>query len=172
MANRYVAGTPEEQRALDAYIKLWRASQAAETTAHKHLTDHQLTISQFGVLEAIYHLGPLSQRQLAEKILRSSGNLTMVIDNLERDGLVVRQRAKLDRRVMIVNLTAEGEALVETILPGHVAGIREIFAVLTEEELDDLARISRKLGLALTERASEAQGARRLRRARPVVVTE
>ncbi|SEJ01006.1 MarR family transcriptional regulator, 2-MHQ and catechol-resistance regulon repressor [Deinococcus reticulitermitis] len=172
MVNRYVAGTPEEKRALDAYIKLWRASQAAETAAHRHLAQHQLTISQFGVLEAVYHLGPLSQRQLADKILRSSGNLTMVIDNLERDGLVLRQRAKLDRRVMMVNLTPEGQALVETILPQHVAGLRDIFSVLTEQETADLARISRKLGLALAERDQATQGTRRPRRVRPVPAAE
>ena len=66
------------------------AAHAVEVNANRHLSDHNLTISQFGVLEALYHLGPLSQRQLADKILRSSGNLTMVIDNLERDGLVRR----------------------------------------------------------------------------------
>lgn len=167
MGNRYVAGTPEQQRALDAYIKLWRASQAAESAAHRHLADHQLTISQFGVLEAVHHLGPLSQRQLADKILRSSGNLTMVIDNLERDGLVVRERGKHDRRVMMVHLTPEGRTLVESILPRHVAGLSELFSVLSEEELGDLARLTRKLGLSLAERDQATQGTRRPRRARP-----
>src|SRR6476469_6427314 len=75
MPNRY-AGTDEERVALDAYVKLWRAAHAVEVAANRHLTEHNLTVSQFAVLEALYHLGPLSQRQLADKILRSSGNLT------------------------------------------------------------------------------------------------
>ena len=104
MPNRY-AGSPEDRAALDAYVKLWRAAHAVEVNANRHLSDYNLTISQFGVLEAVYHLGPLSQRQLADKILRSSGNLTMVIDNLERDGLVRRDRDELDRRIMRVSLT-------------------------------------------------------------------
>ena len=89
MSTRY-SGSAEEKAALDAYIKVWRAAHAMEVRANRHLSAHNLTISQFGVLEALHHLGPLSQRQLADKILRSSGNLTMVIDNLESDGLVGR----------------------------------------------------------------------------------
>ena len=66
MPTRY-AGTTDERAALDAYIKLWRAAHAAEVAAHRHLADHGLTISQFGVLEGLYHLGPLSQRQGRKK---------------------------------------------------------------------------------------------------------
>ncbi|SMB91752.1 MarR family winged helix-turn-helix transcriptional regulator [Deinococcus hopiensis] len=158
MPTRY-AGTPDERTALDAYIKLWRAAHAVEVAANRHLSDHGLTISQFGVLEALYHLGSLSQRQLADKILRSSGNLTMVIDNLERDGLVRRERDEQDRRVMNVHLTEEGHALVECVLPAHVSGIRDLFTVLTPEELGELAALSRKLGRALADREAEPPGA-------------
>lgn len=148
MPNRY-AGNEQEKRALDAYTKLWRAAQAAETAAHRHLGAHGLTVSQFGVLEAVYHLGPLSQRQLADKILRSSGNLTMVVDNLERDGLVERQRDSKDRRVARVHLTPAGRSLMAEVLPQHAAGIAGLFAVLTEEELGQLAALTRKLGLSV-----------------------
>lgn len=148
MPTRY-AGSPEERAALDAYIKLWRAAHAVEVAANRHLADHGLTVSQFGVIEALYHLGPLSQRQLADKILRSSGNLTMVIDNLERDGLVRRERNPQDRRVMNVFLTPEGEALVTRVLPDHVRGIRDVFAGLSPQELGQLAALTRKLGRGL-----------------------
>ena len=148
MPNRYPVNQ-EEQRALSAYVKLSRAAQAMETASHRHLTAHNLTISQFGVLEALLHLGPLSQRRLAEKILRSSGNLTMVIDNLERDGLVRRERDPNDRRVMIVNLTRDGEKLIQNVLPAHVRGLTELFSALTSEEVEELGRLTRKLGLSL-----------------------
>ncbi|GMA16343.1 MarR family transcriptional regulator [Deinococcus metallilatus] len=163
MPTRY-AGSEEERAALDAYIKLWRAAHAVEVGANRHLADHGLTISQFGVLEALYHLGPLSQRQLADKILRSSGNLTMVIDNLERDGLVRRERDPQDRRVMKVFLTEAGEALVTRVLPDHVRGIRSVFSGLTPEELGQLAALTRKLGKGLAEPAAEAPA--RVRRSR------
>lgn len=160
MPTRY-AGTPEDRAALDAYIKLWRAAHAVETTAHRHLAEHGLTVSQFGVLEALYHLGPLSQRQLAEKILRSSGNLTLVIDNLERDGLVRRERDAHDRRVTNVFLTEAGETLITRVLPDHVRGIREVFAGLTPDELGQLAALSRKLGRSLMGEAAELTPAAR-----------
>lgn len=147
----HYAGTPEERAALDAYIKLWRAAHAAETRVHRHLLARGLTVSQFGVLEALYHLGPLNQRQLADKILRSSGNLTLVIDNLERAGHVRRERAERDRRMVRVQLTAGGRALVAELLPPHVAGIRAAFAALDAQETAELARLTRKLGLSLKD---------------------
>lgn len=150
MPTRY-SGSVEERTALDAYIKLWRASHAVEVAANRHLGDHGLTTSQFGVIEALYHLGALSQRQLADKILRSSGNLTMVIDNLERDGLVRRERDAQDRRVVNVFLTEAGESLVTRVLPAHVRGIRAVFGVLDPAEVAQLAALTRKLGLGLRE---------------------
>lgn len=155
MPGHYAVEQDEEQAlsaALSAYVKLSRAAQAMEVAAHRHLAGHNLTISQFGVLEAILHLGPLSQRQLAQKILRSSGNLTMVIDNLERDGLVRRERDPNDRRVMIVSLTPAGEALVQEIMPQHARGIAELFSVLSDQERAQLAHLTRKLGLHARER--------------------
>lgn len=151
MPSRY-EGTPQENRALNAYIKLWRAAHLVEVLANADLADHNLTLSQFGVLEALFHIGPLSQRELARKILRSSGNLTLVIENLERDGLVTRQRDPEDRRVMVVTLTPLGEERVRGILPGHVRGIQEIFDVLEEDEIEQLESLTRKLGRTLQER--------------------
>jgi MarR family 2-MHQ and catechol resistance regulon transcriptional repressor len=148
MATRY-DGSAEERAALDAYIKVWRAAHAMEVRANRHLAAHTLTISQFGVLEALHHLGPLSQRQLADKILRSSGNLTMVIDNLERDGLVGRERDQKDRRVMTVSLSARGQELIDMLMPRHVQNVLSVFAALTPEELTQLAALSKKLGLSL-----------------------
>ncbi|GGR79561.1 MarR family winged helix-turn-helix transcriptional regulator [Deinococcus sedimenti] len=166
MPNRY-AGSPEDRAALDAYVKLWRAAHAVEVNANRHLSDYNLTISQFGVLEAIYHLGALSQRQLADKILRSSGNLTMVIDNLERDGLVRRDRDELDRRVMRVSLTDMGRTLIEQVLPGHVQGIRAVFSSMSPEDLAHLSALTRQLGRALSDPAPQDPEQRRGRRARP-----
>lgn len=148
MSTRY-SGSAEERAALDAYIKVWRAAHAMEVRANRHLAAHNLTISQFGVLEALHHLGPLSQRQLADKILRSSGNLTMVIDNLERDGLVGRERDLKDRRVMTVSLTSRGQDLIGLLMPKHVQNVLGVFAALSAEELTQLAALSKKLGLSL-----------------------
>ena len=146
MATHY-RGSPTEARALDAFIKLTRAAESVNAYVNAHLRDYGLTVSQFGVLEALYHLGPLQTGELGEKILKSSGNMTLVIDNLEKRGLVRRQRQVGDRRCIDVNLTAEGEALVKRILPKHVEGVVNVFAVLSSSEQDQLGALCRRLGL-------------------------
>ncbi|AWN24516.1 MarR family transcriptional regulator [Deinococcus irradiatisoli] len=156
MPTKY-AGSAQERAALGAYIKLWRAAHMVEMEANRHLADFDLTTSQFGVLEALHHLGPMSQRQLASKILRSSGNLTMVIDNLEKAELVRRERSEQDRRVMTVSLTGAGRALIDRVLPAHVQGIVGVFSVLNDDELAQLSALSRKLGLALSAAAADSE---------------
>lgn len=143
-------GSAEERRALDTYIKLSRAADAVTTRINAHLLQHKLTISQFGVLEAVYHLGPMQTSELGHKILKSSGNMTMVVDNLEKRGLVRRQRRPDDRRCILIHLTKHGESLVADLLPTHVAGVVDAFAVLTPEEQHQLADLCRKLGRSQT----------------------
>lgn len=141
-------GTPEEAQALNSYIKLARSADAVTQQINLHLHDHGLTISQFGVLEALYQLGPLPVGQLGEKILKSSGNMTLVVDNLERRGLVERRRLPDDRRCVEIHLTGEGNELIGRILPGHVRGVVVTMGALSSEEQAQLAALCRKLGLA------------------------
>lgn len=145
MGTRY-RGTEEEVRALDTYIKLIRATELVTTRTHRHLSAVNLTISQFGVLEALLHLGPLSQRDLAGKLLKSGGNITMVIDNLEKRQLVRRDRSLEDRRFVSVCLTDEGRQLISEIFPQHVAVVVEEMSILTESEQEELGRLCRRLG--------------------------
>jgi MarR family 2-MHQ and catechol resistance regulon transcriptional repressor len=142
-------GTAAETAALDLYIKLSRAADAATGQINRHLHAHSLTISQFGVLEALYFLGPQQPGGLAQKVLKSSGNMTLVIDNLAKRGLVSRARRPDDRRCIDVTLTAEGTALIEAIFPAHVAGVVETMSVLTPQEQAQLAALTRKLGLGI-----------------------
>jgi MarR family 2-MHQ and catechol resistance regulon transcriptional repressor len=147
MRRRYL-GNQKEIRALKAYVKLMRAAESVTARIHRHLSSTGLTISQFAVLEALYQLGPLSQREIGKKILRSSGNITMVIDNLEKSGLVRRKRNEADRRFFIVHLTDKGYNLINKIFPPHAAVIAEDLAVLTAAEQDALGRLCKKLGLS------------------------
>ena len=145
MGTRY-GGTDDEARALDAYIKLMRAADSVTTRIHRHLSAANLTISQFGVLEAIFHLGSLSQRDLAEKLLKSGGNMTMVIDNLEKRQLVKRERSVEDRRFVSVCLTEEGRQLISDIFPQHVASVVEEMKILTASEQEELGHLCLRLG--------------------------
>ena len=141
-------GTPIEESALDVYVKLMRAAEVVNLRINRHLKEAQLTISQFGVLEAIYHLGPMHQNQLAAKILKTGGNLTMVVDNLVKRGLVQREQDPQDRRCFSIHLTEIGHDLVRDLFAQHVPIVVESIGVLSLEEQAQLAALCRKLGLA------------------------
>lgn len=139
-------GSPEEELALDTYIKLTRATDTIHARLSLASSMQALTISQFGVLEALFHLGPQAQNILGEKILKSNSNMTTVIDNLEKRELVIRERAPDDRRKIIVHLTESGQELISSIFPMHVKAIEEQFSVLTIEEKRLLCDLLKKLG--------------------------
>jgi MarR family 2-MHQ and catechol resistance regulon transcriptional repressor len=142
-------GSPREVLALDAFIKLVRATGTVTSRLHAPLlAEHGLTASQLGVLETLLHLGPMPQTRLCAKLLMSGSNLTTVVDNLERRGWVRRERGTRDRRVQNVHLTDPGRALIERVFPAHVAGVTEAMSALTREEQRELGRLCRKLGLA------------------------
>lgn len=145
MGSRY-RGSEAETRALNAYIKLVRAAESVTGRLARCISDAGLTESQLGTLEALLHLGPLSQKDLGRKLLKSGGNVTMVVDNLERRGLVRRERRADDRRVCTVYLTSEGEALISDLFPQHAAAITRELSVLTPQEQEELGRLCRKLG--------------------------
>ncbi|MBX3084123.1 MAG: MarR family transcriptional regulator [Anaerolineae bacterium] len=144
-------GTREEQRALNAYIKLQRAAETSLNRTTAHLAQHGLSTSQFAILEALYHLGTLSQSELAQKMLKSTGNISSILKHMEKDGLVSRVRDPDDNRYMQVCITNQGRAVIDKVLASHIAGIVAEMSVLSADEQDELARLCRKLGLRVPE---------------------
>ena len=140
-------GPEEERRALDAYVKLVRAYDTIDSRLRSALRDEGLTVTQLGVLEALMHLGPMIQSELAGKLLTSASNLTTVLDNLEREGLVRRQRSSEDRRRVEVSLTSGGRDVIEDVFPRHARRITELMSALEPEEQEELDRLCRKLGV-------------------------
>ncbi len=147
MKRTFHSSKPESD-ALNAYIKLIRASENLSVATHRHLADHDLTSSQFAVLETLYHLGPLCQIEIGKKIQKSRGNVTTVVNNLARRKLIERQKDCRDKRFSQVALTDLGEKMVYEVFPHHIAGIVRIFSCLTPAEQHELARLCRKLGLS------------------------
>ena len=142
----HYSGTRAELRTLDTFIKLTRCTNSLLGRLAERNTVGDLTWSQFAVLEALYHLGSLTQGDVSTKVLKSGSNMTTVIDNLERDGLVRRERHAKDRRVIYVHLTEAGKRKVEAVLPVHVAALVEEFSVLTVKEQETLGELCKKLG--------------------------
>jgi len=139
-------GTPQEEQALDAYIKLTRAVNSLEARITRHGRTEDLTTSQFGVLETLMHLGPMCPGELSTKLLKSTGNMTLVLDNLEKRGLIRRVRESEDRRQIRIHLTPEGESLIRRIFPGQAQAITQEMSALTAEEQQQLGHLCRKLG--------------------------
>ena len=139
-------GDPQITLALQTFIKLNRATESLMTRLNRRGTIQPLSPSQFAVLEALYHLGPLTQGQVSAKVLKSTGNITLVIDNLEKHAYVRRARESDDRRMVTIHITETGKALIEQIFPAHARAICEELAVLTEDEQELLGRLCTKLG--------------------------
>ncbi len=142
----HFTGTRAEMRTLDTFIKLTRCTNSLFARLTERNTLGDITPSQFAVLEAIYHLGSMTQGEIGAKVLKSGSNMTTVIDNLERDGLVQRERDANDRRVIHVHLTKAGTSKLEAVLPGHIAALVEEFSILSVSEMEALGNICRKLG--------------------------
>jgi MarR family 2-MHQ and catechol resistance regulon transcriptional repressor len=142
----HYSGTRAEMRTLDTFIKLTRCTNSLLARLAERNTVGDLTYSQFAVLEALYHLGHMTQGEISSKVLKSGSNMTTVIDNLERDGFVRRERDANDRRVIHVHLTEAGTAKVEAVLPGHIAALVEEFKVLSAGEQETLGELCKKLG--------------------------
>jgi MarR family 2-MHQ and catechol resistance regulon transcriptional repressor len=147
MATKY-RGTEAEARALDAYINLMRAANAVTLRVHRHLREADLTLGQFGALEALFHLGPMRQHELVEKLLCSPGNLSTVLTNLERRKLVRRRGDASDARCTMVEVTEKGTRLIEEVFPRHVEGLQTVMGALSAKEQEDLRALCRKLGKA------------------------
>ena len=147
----HYSGSKEEKSTLNAFIKLMRATESLNNRLNRHLADANLTVSQFGTLEVLLHLGPLNQRSIGEKLLKSGGNITMVIDNLEKSGYVKRKKDPEDRRAVLIHLTDEGKSFIEKFFPKHLDRIKQEFDVLSEKEKETLSVLCKKIGLGKEE---------------------
>ena len=146
MGSKY-NGSDKELISLDSYIILSRATESINLKINRMLKEAGFTENQFKVIDALYHLGPLTQKTLGEKLLTSGGNITMVIDNLEIRGLVKRIRGTDDRRLFSINLTKKGVRETENILPKVVKMIIAEMKVLSNKEHKQLQLICKRIGL-------------------------
>jgi MarR family transcriptional regulator, 2-MHQ and catechol-resistance regulon repressor len=138
---------------MDLALSMWVKLQRAAATFHKknaeHLKNFNITAAQFAVIECLGHLGPLLMGELCKKMLVSGGNMTVVVDNLEKDGLVERVPSEDDRRSILVRFTPKGKKAFDDSFGKHAEYLTQIASVLTEQEQEDLGRLLKKLGCTL-----------------------
>ncbi|WP_319204009.1 MarR family winged helix-turn-helix transcriptional regulator [uncultured Ilyobacter sp.] len=113
---------------------------------HSMQEDTNLTVPQFSVLEILYHKGDLKVGDIIEKTLSSIGNINVVVNNLERQGLVKKEKCSLDKRVTYVKITSDGRKIMDRVFPKHVDNISKITEMLSEDEKKILIELLKKWG--------------------------
>jgi MarR family transcriptional regulator, 2-MHQ and catechol-resistance regulon repressor len=134
------------KRALAAYTNLVCATDSFVSLLTRQTEAFGLTLGQFRALEALLHQGPMSQVILGEKIFSTESNMRVVAVNLEKRGLVHRERNKTGKPGVTVQLTEEGRKLIEKVFPLHATVIRAQMSALTAREQEVLRHLCRKLG--------------------------
>jgi MarR family 2-MHQ and catechol resistance regulon transcriptional repressor len=136
------------RRALKLFVVLARAGASVGEHARQDILRHNLSVSEFGVLEMLWHKGPQPLGEIADRILLTTGSVTYVIDQLEKQGLVERRPCRTDRRVIFADLTPTGRQRIEAIFSEHAQRIVRAVSGLTPEEQDQAIALLKKLGLA------------------------
>ena len=109
------------------------------------MSNHELNISEFSVLEVLYLHGKQTIQQIGNHILISSGSMTYVIDKLEQKGLLNRNACPDDRRVIHVLLTEDGTRLMQKIMPTHRDLVNHMFGSLTDIESETMVKLLKKV---------------------------
>ncbi|MGY3765814.1 MarR family winged helix-turn-helix transcriptional regulator [Vagococcus vulneris] len=135
--------------ALHSFIGLMRGSSKFEKIVKDDVACYQLNITEFSVMELLFHKGKQTTQTIKQKILIASSSTTYVIDQLEKKGYVTRQISQTDKRVTFVDLSKQGTQLMEQIFPKHAQAITDCFDTFTEDELEQFLKLLAKLNYRL-----------------------
>ncbi len=138
--------TSSDASGVHLWLVLWKAFRAMESHAERSISGLGLCRSDFGVMEALLHKGPLPVKALGEKVLLTSGSMTAAIDRLERRGWVTRGDDPADRRSRIVRLTADGSKTIAALFADHERDMERAVDGLSRAERGELIDLLRRLG--------------------------
>lgn len=144
MREKHTYGTKAD-RAMRTWIEIARAFSAIRAKENAFIESKGLTIQQFGVLEALYHMGDMTVGELTKLVLSTPGNMTVVVKNLKEKGLIETKHPETDRRVTFASITEEGGGIISEIFPEHAKNMEGYFECLSDEEQDTLSAVMRKL---------------------------
>ncbi|BBO82613.1 MarR family transcriptional regulator [Desulfosarcina ovata subsp. sediminis] len=125
---------------------LARAASAVEKADRTSIAQSGLIPSDFGILEALLHKGPLPINTIGRKVLLTSGSMTAAANRLMARNLVERIKDPCDGRSFQLHLTSTGRRLIEGIYAKHARNLESIAAVLSDQERCELVRLLKKLG--------------------------
>lgn len=136
---------------LKALTVLLRASQSIQEVVRKDIASYGLNMTEFGVLELLYHKGDQPIQMIGKKVLISSSSITYVVDKLEKKELVHRRACPDDRRVTFASITDAGKQLMDTIFPKHGQKVAQIFDRLSTEQLENTINLVKQIGYRANE---------------------
>jgi MarR family 2-MHQ and catechol resistance regulon transcriptional repressor len=131
---------------LDLFIALNRASEWINAHADRDIKNYGLNRTEFGVLELLFHKGSQPLQQIGSKVLMSSGNITYVVDKLEKKELVKRKASLEDRRLIYAEITDKGKQFIGDVFPKHAEVIDKAVNGLTQQEKQTVSQLLKKLG--------------------------
>ena len=136
---------------LKLVVTLNRCLQALRKRELPVIKEAGLTMPQFGVLELLYHKGSFKINEIIIKTLSTGGNMTVVIDNLVKRGLVERINCDSDRRSQFIELTVKGSKLIQELFPKHIDNLGNVLSVLSRDEKLMMISLAKKLGVSLAD---------------------
>lgn len=136
----------KESLSLKIFVVLMKSTKTLEEIIKKDISSHGMKSSDFMVLEALYHKGSQTVREISNAVLINTGSITYVIDKLEKKGYVKRRHCKDDRRVVYIDITEDGTKLMDEIFPKHQQVIEELFADVSEEDKQTVIDVLKKVG--------------------------
>jgi MarR family transcriptional regulator, 2-MHQ and catechol-resistance regulon repressor len=140
------------------FLVLWKAARAVETYAENSIAELEMCGSDFAVLEALLHKGPLPINEIGKKVLLTSGSITVAVDRLESKGLVERHTSGTDRRARIVHLTKDGRELIARVYADHASDMERLAAAsLSRTERETLIGLLKKIGYEATNRLEQGE---------------
>lgn len=137
--------TQFKNAAVKSMVVMRKAFRTIDAKVSESFREFGLTPTQFGVLDVLFAKGgAMKIGELIDSMLATSGNMTVVIKNMEKNGWVTRMTCPTDKRAYLVTLTEAGRDLIQKALPAHIVAVEETFSVLTEEEQEQLIELLKK----------------------------
>ena len=127
-------------------LLLWKAAKAIEAVDRASIAETGLQLSEFAIMEALLHKGPLPISIIGEKVLLTSGSMTAAVNRLENKKMVRRIQDPSDGRRFHVHLTPSGAKMIKKAYARHANNLEKVAQVLTEKERQELARLLKKIG--------------------------
>jgi MarR family 2-MHQ and catechol resistance regulon transcriptional repressor len=128
-------------------LVLGRAAKAIESVDRASIAGTGLNFSDFSILEALLHKGPLPINSIGEKVLLTSGSMTTAANRLEERGLIKRIQDPSDGRCFHLHLTKTGRRMIESAYKKHAKNLAKIAEILNAKERSDLVRLLKKIGM-------------------------